>query len=330
VRSLHAPLSSYNSVAFLRCHASEAVSRVHDASTFLFVQGWLLYRSVSLLHQFLLLRCVRIGLLHLSIYNLGLTTLLLLRLLFMALVTALSHNVVVVTLVLAVTTTAIATSSTSFLLTLGSLTVARLLLALVCNARFVFDRLVLLLLVAGLLLVWNGFTVSIKLWLTRLSRLLLEGNWIAVSIEFRLTWLSGLSLLAFLLLGMLFGLLCCCGCLPGGGISHCPVRAISWLGAQLHFWGFRDYVLLILCLFLSASESHRSLGEVYSGLGLYNFKILNLVHVVATFVVVLLLLLALGALLLLLFAFLVQLCLFLHHLRVGGSLFISVLHEDAL
>jgi len=85
-----------------------------------------------------------------------------------------------------------------------------------------------------------------------------------------------------------------------------------------------------LCLFLSASESHRSLGEVYSGLGLYNFKILNLVHVVATFVVVLLLLLALGALLLLLFAFLVQLCLFLHHLRVGGSLFISVLHEDAL
>jgi hypothetical protein len=108
------------------------------------------------------------------------------------------------------------------------------------------------------------------------------------------------------------------------------VRAISWLGAQLHFWGFRDYVLFILCLFLSASESHRSLGEVYSGLCLNNFKILNLVNVVTTFVVVLLLLLALGALLLLLFAFLVQLCLLLHHLRVGGSLFISVLHEDAL
>ena len=293
MRSLHSPVSSYYSVTFLRCHASEAVCGVHCAGTFLFVQTWLLHLSSRLLHRFFILRCVLLRFLHLSIYNLILTALLLLRVLLIALVT-LRPNIVVVKFSLTVTTT---TTSTSLFLTFRLLTITRLRFSFVCNARFALHRLGLLLLVAGLLLVWNKFTISIELLLTGLSWLLLIWNRIAVSIELRLTGLSGLPFLTLLLLGMLFGLLCC-WILPGRGVRHRSVRAVSWLGTQLHFWGFRDDMLLILCLLLGASESHRSFGEVYSGLCLNNFKILNLIHVVATFVI-LLLLLALGTLLLL-------------------------------
>lgn len=248
-------------------------------------------------------------------------------------------DIVVVTLGLAVTT---ATSTTTTTFTSASL------LLVILSFFYLFSffcGVVVLFLVALLLFVRNGFTISVKFRLTgfslkgdhvaigvklRLTLLSFEGDHLSIGVKLRFTWLFRTSLVLFR--GVFLDLLSVLG-----SISNSPVSRIAWLCSQVYLRCLRNNVFIILSLFLGTSESLGSLGEGDTGLSLQSIEILYLAfHIVAASVklrfssfltsvafwsVNLLFLFTLGGLLL---------RLFLHHGVVSCGFLVSVLHEDAL